>query len=58
MDNFLSVDVLREAYRQALLENHNEDFIHLIRDELIKKETDSSKKTLLKINRLIGHREY
>lgn len=38
MDKFLSTEVLREAYKQALLENHNDDFINLIREELSKKE--------------------
>lgn len=39
----LSAEILREAYKQACLENHNEDFINLLKEELIKKEADQQK---------------
>ncbi|MBM0064667.1 sporulation histidine kinase inhibitor Sda [Alkalicoccobacillus gibsonii] len=53
MDKYLSVEVLRAAYRQAILNDHDQDFIQLIREELIKKEADSSDKTLVQFEHVM-----
>ncbi|MCM2674353.1 sporulation histidine kinase inhibitor Sda [Alkalicoccobacillus plakortidis] len=57
MDKHLSIDVLRVAYRQALLEDHNQDFIQLLREELLKKEAHSSDKTLIHVEQLMENRK-
>ncbi|MEK4564883.1 sporulation histidine kinase inhibitor Sda [Alkalihalobacillus sp. FSL R5-0424] len=53
MDKFLSVEVLRAAYRQAILNDHDQDFIQLIREELMKKEADSSDITLVQFEHVM-----